>query len=298
MSFECRNNVAPVDKPRAADVWSLGIVLINITTLPVANFLVENVFCILDDPTEDSQRIGAREFGVSPASRRPSSRPPSAAGGSPRRPPALLRAMCQSTPVDPVDHNGPDGTHPPALDLVLSEEDEEEEQQQQAEDGLSPSVRSLSTSKRLKRGRKGKGMTPRTDDTQTSERLAMASQTLVRELNRQTRSTMGSTETFLDVPASQPVAVPRSTAGHSDGGAGSDDDKRAATTTGGKRLRRAGSDGVVGCGDDDEGQGAHWHVTKHLYIPYAMLMAEHWGNAGWSHKRQVNGQSEWIAKVL
>ncbi|KAH8978860.1 hypothetical protein EDB86DRAFT_3089870 [Lactarius hatsudake] len=267
MSFECRNNVAPVDKPRAADVWSLGIVLINMLYNPWTDtakgewssfncifqiraiFLCgdsPNVFCILDDPTEDSQRIGAREFGVSPASRRPSSRPPSAAGGSPRRPPALLRAMCQSTPVDPVDHNGPDGTHPPALDLVLSEEDEEEEQQQQAEDGLSPSVRSLSTSKRLKRGRKGKGMTPRTDDTQTSERLAMASQTLVRELNCQTRSTMGSTETFLDVPASQPVAVPRSTAGHSDGGAGSDDDKRAATTTGGKRLRRAGSDGVVG----------------------------------------------------
>jgi hypothetical protein len=33
-------------------------------TLPVANFLVENVFCILDDPTDDSQRIGTRAFGV------------------------------------------------------------------------------------------------------------------------------------------------------------------------------------------------------------------------------------------
>ncbi|KAH8996405.1 kinase-like protein [Lactarius hatsudake] len=263
MSFECRNNVAPVYKPRAADVWSLGIVLINMAnallstcifqirpiffmrrfagmTLPVANFLVENVFCILDDPTDDSQRIGAREFGVwirdlptlmgasqpatrthsrvpstasilghplasAPPSYRPSSRQPSAAGGSPCRPPALLRAISQNTPVDPVDHNGPDGTHPPALDLVLNEEDEDDEQQQQAEDGLFPSVRSLSTTKRRKRGRKGKGMTPPTDHTQTSERLAMASQTLVRELSRQTRSTTASTQSFLDVPPSQPA---------------------------------------------------------------------------------------------
>ena len=214
-------------------------------TLPVANFLVENVFCILDDPTDDSQRIGAREFGVwirdlptlmgalqpsththahthsrvpstasisghplasAPASRRPSSRQASIAASSPRRPPVVLRVIPQN-PTDPVlDHDGPEGTLSPALDLVLNEEDEDEEQQreeQQAEDG----TRSLSTTKRRKRGRKGKGLPPPTDHTQTSERLALASQTLVRELSRQTRSTSASTQSFLEVPPSQPVPV-------------------------------------------------------------------------------------------
>jgi hypothetical protein len=211
-------------------------------TLPVANFLVENVFCILDDPTDDSQRIGAREFGVwirdlptllgssqlsthtythsrvpstasischplasAPASRRPVSRQASLAGSSPCRPPVVLRVISQSN-VDRVpDHDRPDGTLSPALDLVLNEEDEDEEQQQeqQAEDG----VRSLSTAKRRKRGRKGKGMMPLTDHTQTSERLALASQTLVRELSRQTRSTSVSNQSFLDVPPAQPVPV-------------------------------------------------------------------------------------------
>ncbi|KAI0690200.1 hypothetical protein C8T65DRAFT_711702 [Cerioporus squamosus] len=99
MSFECRNNIHPTYSPRAADVWSLGIVLINMLyhynpwtdttlgvcssfelyrqqpvnffmqrftgmTLPVAEFLANNVFCILDDPKDDSKRISARDFGV------------------------------------------------------------------------------------------------------------------------------------------------------------------------------------------------------------------------------------------
>ncbi|RPD78274.1 hypothetical protein L226DRAFT_456926 [Lentinus tigrinus ALCF2SS1-7] len=99
MSFECRNNIHPTYSPRAADVWSLGIVLINMLyhynpwtdttlgvcssfelyrqqpvnffmqrftgmTLPVAEFLANNVFCILDDPKDDSKRISARDFGT------------------------------------------------------------------------------------------------------------------------------------------------------------------------------------------------------------------------------------------
>src|SRR5258708_11841692 len=114
-------------------------------TLPVVNFLVENVFCILEDPTDDSQLIGACEFGEwvrdlptlmaappsvthshshvpsttsiatghpiasAPASHCPSSRQPSIVGGSP--------------------HHS-DGTTLPVLDLVLDEEDKEEQQKQ------------------------------------------------------------------------------------------------------------------------------------------------------------------------
>ncbi|TBU29583.1 hypothetical protein BD311DRAFT_266257 [Dichomitus squalens] len=99
MSFECRNNIHPTYSPRAADVWSLGIVLINMLyhynpwtdttqgvcssfelycqqpvnffmqrfsgmTLPVAEFLANNVFCLLDDHKDDSKRISARAFGI------------------------------------------------------------------------------------------------------------------------------------------------------------------------------------------------------------------------------------------
>ncbi|PIL34178.1 hypothetical protein GSI_03889 [Ganoderma sinense ZZ0214-1] len=98
MSYECRNNIHPTYSPRAADVWSLGIVLINMLyhynpwtdttqgvcssfelycqqpinffmqrfsgmTLPVAEFLANNVFCILDNPKDDSKRVSARTFG-------------------------------------------------------------------------------------------------------------------------------------------------------------------------------------------------------------------------------------------
>ncbi|KAJ7668422.1 hypothetical protein DFH06DRAFT_982908 [Mycena polygramma] len=99
MSYECRNNVAPSYRPRAADVWSLGIVLINMLyhynpwtdtkvgecnsfdlfrqqpvnffmhrfvgmTRPVAEHLANKVFNVLEDPKDDSERISAADFGV------------------------------------------------------------------------------------------------------------------------------------------------------------------------------------------------------------------------------------------
>ena len=33
-------------------------------TLPVAEYLTGKVFCILDDPKDDSQRVQAKEFGI------------------------------------------------------------------------------------------------------------------------------------------------------------------------------------------------------------------------------------------
>ena len=141
-------------------------------TLPVANFLVENVFCILDDPTDDSQRIGAREFGVwirdllslmgalqpaTPTHTR--SRVPSRsfisshslASAPTSRPPSFRSNLLTAAPrwLPAVLHGVPQNIFQvgDARPFVLVEDDEDEEQQQQrleqkAGDGHSPSIRS------------------------------------------------------------------------------------------------------------------------------------------------------------
>lgn len=260
MSYECRNNIAPTYSPRAADVWSLGIVLINMLyhynpwtdtadgacssfdlylrdpinffinrfsgmTRGVAEFLASQVFCILEGDIDDSRRISASDFGAwvknnlvtmlgghgmqrtlstssthghsitaIPISHRPMSRNPStatAARGTPHIPsrslsraPSLGPAYGReekaelSTVIDREDEDDLDA-HGPEPSEVLPEFDEAQS-------------RSASTSKRRKRGaRKGKGSsvaspTPQ-DFNDPVANLAVASESLARELSKQSR---------------------------------------------------------------------------------------------------------------
>lgn len=271
MSYECRNNIAPTYRPRAADVWSLGIVLINMLyhfnpwtdtaqyscnsfdlyrqhpvnfflqrfagmTRPVAQFFADHVFNILEsDGKDDSKRISAKDFGdwvkdlpdllgpptqalpnghhrrhtsVSsttghpisssvPPSHRPSSRqatpviqPRSLAGLAVSRPPSLGPALGPSinTALAAIDQE------------LLVEEPEEElehEQDENIPDGMT--CRSTSTNKRRKRGaRKGKGSaaTPTTPKDETLDTLAIASQSLAREISKASKASSRHTESI------------------------------------------------------------------------------------------------------
>jgi serine/threonine protein kinase len=254
MSFECRNNIAPTYRPRAADVWSLGIVLINMLyhynpwtdtshdacssfnlyrrdpvnffmcrftgmTRPVAEYLVNSVFCILDDPEDDSRRITASEFGAwarniptllgghsvhrsvsnnstvghlissIPVSHRPSSRHPSGSASAGRTPAMQCRSLSRAPSLGPAYEK-----HEPS-DLSIVVDQEQEDQEQEVEDHHNLDLdasRSTSTTKRRKRGaRKGRGsVTPSTtspnDDTLAN--LADASQSLAREISKASKS--------------------------------------------------------------------------------------------------------------
>ncbi|KAH9953943.1 kinase-like domain-containing protein [Russula dissimulans] len=250
MSYECRNDLAPVYKPRGADVWSLGIVLINMLyhcnpwvdtvedgfssfdqylsnpvrffmrrftgmTLPVANFLVENVFCILDDPTDDSQRISARKFGIwvrhlpdlmAPSqpkthahSHIPStvsvSTSDSLASAPAFRHPSVRPSRTRNTFTDAgLDYDRGDSLVFPSLDFVPEEGENGEWQQQpwpRARHHESDVVRSSSpsdwsNSNWRKYGVKGKGTTPSEDPIDEAlEPLTIAFERLGRELGHQ-----------------------------------------------------------------------------------------------------------------
>ncbi|KAF4598404.1 hypothetical protein EYR38_006806 [Pleurotus pulmonarius] len=270
MSYECRNNMAPIYRPRAADVWSLGIVLINMLyhfnpwtdtsegacpsfthfrqrpvyflmssfvgmTRPVAEFLATRVFCILEDPSDDSRRISAAEFGqwardlpallgvpgsvahsrsgsltgahplstATQISYRPCSRPPSRCASNMAM---LTPAGGQTRSLSRAPSLGPAFEREEAMVAAELSTVMDEEQIQELEvdadvdqslataasgttDGASiigTESRSTSTNKRRKRGaRKGKGIAqpPTTPQDATLETLAVASQSLARELS-------------------------------------------------------------------------------------------------------------------
>ncbi|KAF5370763.1 hypothetical protein D9758_002127 [Tetrapyrgos nigripes] len=269
MSYECRNNMAPTYRPRAADVWSLGIVLINMLyhcnpwtdtahgacssfslylrdpvnffmnrfagmTKPVADVLANRVFNVLDDPEDDSKRISAAGFGAwirdltellsdqpppatvtkthhqraisissstqgfpistsTPMSHRPSSR--HASNSTTVRTPALpSRSLSRAPSLEPA-YERPEKSE---LSTVIDHEIEIEEE----EEGPSqPQSRSSTNNKRRKRGaRKGKGSTvastsPTTPEDETLATLAVASQSLAREISRASKASSGKSNT-------------------------------------------------------------------------------------------------------
>ncbi|KAH9485259.1 Negative regulator of sexual conjugation and meiosis [Psilocybe cubensis] len=250
MSYECRNNVAPTYRPRAADVWSLGIVLINMLyhfnpwtdtaqgacssfdlylkdpvnffmqrfmgmTRPVAEVLANKVFCILPDPQDDSPRMTAAEFGAwsknlpnllgahavhrtvsnssqghrislsLPMSHRPSSRQASGCTTAARTPAIPARSLSRAPSLGPAFERV-------ELSTVIDQDNEDEDADGEIDiEGMTS--RSTSTNKRRKRGaRKGKGAnvvtsTPTPQDS-TLATLAVASQSLAREISKASRS--------------------------------------------------------------------------------------------------------------
>ncbi|GLB37279.1 putative protein tyrosine kinase [Lyophyllum shimeji] len=256
MSYECRNNVSPTYRPRAADVWSLGIVLINMLyhsnpwtdtaqgacssfdqyrrdpinffmtrfagmTRPVAEHLANKVFCILEDPDDESPRDTASEFGAwarnlptllgshsmhrtvssssqghpiassTPISHRPTSRHPSTSTSAVRTPAMQPRTLSRAPSLSPAY----EGREHSELSTVYDQEPEPEEVGHDAQEPRDLDLeimdsRSTSTTKRRKRGaRKGKGA-PLADTSkdQTLATLADASQSLAREISKASRS--------------------------------------------------------------------------------------------------------------
>ena len=96
--------------------------------------------------------ISCHPLASAPASRSSfSRRPPSPLVRQPRLWPSIvLRVISQN------DHDGPDCTLSPALDLALNSEDKGEEQQRLHEEQAEDGARYLFMAERWKRGRKGR----------------------------------------------------------------------------------------------------------------------------------------------
>lgn len=183
-------------------------------TRPVADVFANKVFCILDNHSDDSRRMTASEFGAwarnlpsllsghsvqrtvsnsstqghpisasIPISHRPSSRHPSSNPITTRTPGMPSRSLSRAPSLGPSYER----EEKSELSTVLDHEDEDEDLDDMDFDIEGTTSRSTSTNKRRKRGaRKGKGVAPTTDETLVT--LAVASQSLAREISKASRS--------------------------------------------------------------------------------------------------------------
>lgn len=184
-------------------------------TKPVAEVLANDVFCIFDDPADDSRRMSAAEFGswvknlpnllgghgmqrtmsnsstqghrlslTTPISHRPSSRRSSFSTPAVRTPAIPTRSLSRAPSLEPAFERE-------ELSTVIDNEDEV------LDEDIPP--RSASTTKRRKRGaRKGKSASENSTTDETLVTLAVASQSLAREISKASKPSSlksGSTKT-------------------------------------------------------------------------------------------------------
>jgi len=181
-------------------------------THPVAELLATRVFCILDNPKGDSQRITAHEFGLwaknlpdllgnhgvhrtlsqgyplsakMPSSHRPTSRQPSISTTAGRTPAIPTRSLSRAPSLGPADER----EEACELSTVIDQDDEGENGNHNIFDLEIEETTSRSTSnhRRRKRGaRKGKGAPLSTSQDEALATLAVES--LAREISKASKS--------------------------------------------------------------------------------------------------------------
>jgi hypothetical protein len=207
-------------------------------TLPVAEFLANKVFCVLDDPMDDSQRIAASDFGVwakdLPAflgvpsgskhqriiSSSSTQAHPIATSVIPSRRPCSRQASATAAHRASVSHaQSRSASRAPSLgpsypleaselSTVYDQELDEDAEIDVDLEGLNS--RSTSHNRRRKRGaRKGKGSqsNPTSPTDETLFTLAVASQSLAREISEISKASRSSSRASRTSSRRQPVPL-------------------------------------------------------------------------------------------